>query len=40
MNPKRTTSIAGYDFDYLEQKLYSAVIGDVLDELDRGTAGE
>ncbi|WP_276353720.1 RraA family protein [Cohnella caldifontis] len=26
-------SIAGFDFDYLEEKLYSAVIADVLDEL-------
>ncbi|MBP1964949.1 RraA family protein [Paenibacillus aceris] len=26
-------TIAGYDFDYLEQKLYTAVIGDILDDL-------
>ncbi|MCL6456886.1 MAG: RraA family protein [Gorillibacterium sp.] len=33
MTIESTASIAGYSFDYLEQKLYSAVIADILDEL-------
>lgn len=33
MDNKRANTIAGYDFDFLEQKLYSAVIGDILDDL-------
>lgn len=30
---KANKMIAGYEFNYLEEKLYSAVIGDILDDL-------
>lgn len=33
MTTKTANQIAGYEFDYLEQKLYSAVIADILDDL-------